>query len=236
MAKRVMISGKKFADVRRGWYLTQEEFAQRLAMSAGNVRRLEQSQEGGMQVKNFRRLAELMKLTPDELYARIGVGPLGPSRALGDNGLEETAGPPQPPALRPDSIQPVMEIERFHGVSAARPEDRAGVDRGKTLVPAGSRRQFSVVVDGDCMEPKYRHGDVVIFSADAVDREGIVDGRSYFIQFDDGENTFKRVFAHPNDVNLVVLRCWNGEYPDRVMDRSSIRLVARATYRLVADE
>lgn len=207
-------------------------------MSVQNVARLEQAKEGGMQVKNFRRLADLLGLTPDQLHARIGVH-ANESRASGtrrNDSADEVLDEEQPTAFRRGSIQPAVEIDCFHGVSAARPEERVAVDRGTTLVPAGTARRFSVVVDGDCMEPKYRHGDVVIFSADAADREGIVGGRNYFIQFDDGENTFKRVFFHRDDEDRLVLRCWNKKYPQRVVDRRRVKLLARAIYRLVPDE
>jgi phage repressor protein C with HTH and peptisase S24 domain len=86
------------------------------------------------------------------------------------------------------------------------------------------------------MEPRYRHGDVVIFSVDAAEREGVVDGKNYFVQLDDGENTFKRVFADPRDPDRLVLRCWNPKYPPRAVDRRTVRLLARAVYRLVPDE
>src|ERR1700733_3843892 len=72
MTQRVMIHGKRFAALRRERYLTQDEFAQRLEMSPANVRRLEQSEVGGMQVKNFRRLATLLNVAPDELRRKIG--------------------------------------------------------------------------------------------------------------------------------------------------------------------
>lgn len=226
MIRRVMIDGEKFAAVRSGWYLTQEEFAQRLTMSVANVRRLEQSKEGGMQARNFRRLAELLQVTPDALHARIGVR----SAAVAEVRL------PQPAAVRAETIQRVVEVERFHGVSAARLEDRTGVDRGSSPVPAGSDKRFSVTVDGDCMEPRYSHGDVVIFSVEAVDREGIVEGRNYFVQLEGGENTFKRVFSDPTNPQCLILRCWNSAYADRSVDRRGVKLLARAIYRLLPDE
>ena len=86
------------------------------------------------------------------------------------------------------------------------------------------------------MEPKYRHGDVVIFSVDAVEREGILQGRNYFVQLDDGQNTFKRVFEDPAQPNALILRCWNKRYAKRVIDRRSVRLLARAIYKLVPDD
>jgi phage repressor protein C with HTH and peptisase S24 domain len=129
-----------------------------------------------------------------------------------------------------------MEIERFHGVSAARPEARDGVERGRVPVPASSSRRFAAVVDGDCMEPKFRDGDVVVFSVDAAEKEGIVEGRNYFLQFIDGENTFKRIFFDPDNAEQLVLRCWNAHYPHRCIRRDRIQLLARAEFRLVPDE
>jgi transcriptional regulator with XRE-family HTH domain len=233
-----LVRGEEFATLRRGRYLTQSELAEQLGMSVQNVARLEHAKEVGMRAKNFRRLAEVVGLTPDQLHARIGVH-AGEGRAMGKRryGLAEVAADvEQPASFRRGSIQPAVEIDRFHGVSAARPEERPGVERGTTLVPAGTARCFSVTVDGDCMEPKYRHGDVVIFSVDAAEREGIVEGRNYFIQFDDGENTFKRVFSDPRDEDRLVLRCWNKRYPQRGVDRRRVKLLARAVYRLVPDD
>src|SRR5258708_2955329 len=110
MSKSVTIAGSKFAALRIERYLTQEEFASRLQMSPGNVRRLEQSETGGMQVKNFRRLAELLEITPDELRVRIGV------ESSGDRSTVELEGAsPQPAALKRGSLQPAAEIEQFYG-------------------------------------------------------------------------------------------------------------------------
>ncbi len=228
MAHRLLISGERLASLRAERYLTQEELAGRLGMSTAGVRRLEQLRAGGMQLRNFRRLAALTEVTPEQLRQRICL-PLPHPQQPGSlvHG--------QPSALLPGSASAVVEIERFHGVSAARSEDRAGVERDQVPVPAGAGRRFSVVVDGDCMEPKYRNGDVVVFSIDAAEREGIVDGRNYFIQFADGQNTFKRIFREPSDIEWLVLRCWNAKYPDRRVERASIQLLARAEYRLVPD-
>ncbi len=86
------------------------------------------------------------------------------------------------------------------------------------------------------MEDRYRHGDVVVFSIDAAEQEGIVDGRNYFIQFHDGENTFKRIFLDPDDADHLLLRCWNPRYPQRRIERDQISLLAKAVYRLVPDQ
>ena len=238
MSQRVMILGKRFAALRRERYLTQDEFAQRLEMSPANVRRLEQSEVGGMQVKNFRRLATLFNVSPDDLRRRIGASSepaeagLHASVVDGPSMIDSTF----PASLKPDSKKDVVEISHFHGVSAAKIEHRSDAHRGRALVPAGSQRRFAVTVDGDCMEPEYRDGDVVVFSVDIAEREGIVDGKNYFVQFTDGENTFKRLFLDPENHELLILRRWNSRYSPRVVEKSRVKLLARAVFRMMPDE
>src|SRR3954469_19517819 len=91
MSQRVMIHGKKFAEIRRARFLTQEEFAHRLEMSSANVRRLEQAETSGMQVKNFRKLATLTNLSPQELRQRIGVATAREQGPAHSNSLQAPA-------------------------------------------------------------------------------------------------------------------------------------------------
>ena len=235
MSERLLIDGRKLAAIRRDLYLTQDELAQKLEMSAANVRRIEQSEMTGMQVKNFRRLATLLNMAPDPLRARIGVGQATELEEAGST-IARLEHQQVPQSIRPGSRRAVSEVDHFHGVSAARIEDRTPTDRGAMPVPAGSARRFAVTVDGDCMEPKYHNGDVVIFSADVAEREGIVDGKNYFVQFADGENTFKRLFLDPENRDRVILRCWNEKYPSHTVERGQIKLLARAIFRVLPDE
>jgi len=236
MTQRVMIFGKKFAALRRERYLTQDEFAQRLEMSPANIRRLEQAEVGGMQVKNFRRLAALLNISPDDLRRAIGAKQTSPPAGAEAESQEPPMASAEFPAGLKESPRDIVDVPHFHGVSAARIENRTDAAQGRAAVPAGSKRRFAVTVDGDCMEPKYRDGDIVVFSVDAAEREGIVDGKNYFIQFTDGENTFKRIFPDPENRELLILRCWNERYPQRIVDRSRVKLLARAVYRLMPDE
>ncbi len=227
MAQQFFIAGQKLAELRTERFLTQAELAGELGMSLGGVRRLEQTPVVGIHFRNFRRLAEVARLTPEQLRSRIGTS--------------GAAAPPLDPETQPSSLlrgsrQDVSDVERFHGVSAARTEERPGVARGQVPAPASGQRRFAAIVDGDCMENRYCHGDVVVFSIDAAEQEGIVDGRNYFIQFHDGENTFKRIFLDPDDADRLLLKCWNPRYPQRGVERSQITLIAKAIYRLVPDE
>jgi transcriptional regulator with XRE-family HTH domain len=236
-----MIQGKLFAALRRDRYLTQEEFAKLLEISPANVRRLEQTETGGMQVKNFRRLATFLSISPDDLRRSIGAPNDKPEseskiESPGSAIDQSVAIAESPSGIKPRSRRDVTEVDHFHGVSAARIENRTDAHRGRAPVPTGAQRRFAVTVDGDCMEPKYHDGDVVVFSIDAAEREGVVHGKNYFVQFADGENTFKRIFLDPENRELLILRGWNEKYPARIIERANIKLLARAVYRLTPDE
>ena len=61
---------------------------------------------------------------------------------------------------------------------------------------------FAARVHGDSMSPKYREGDIVIFSPAA----GTRNGDDCFVRFEDGHTTFKRVFFESDDAGKAVLR------------------------------
>ena len=106
-------------------------------------------------------------------------------------------------------------------------------------LPAGieDARAFSIPVDGDCQEPVWKHGDVVVFSFDAFDREGILPGKSYYVAFTDGSTTFKRVFPDPNDPESYILQCYNPKYPgERRVHFSEVVRIARAITKQVSPE
>jgi SOS-response transcriptional repressor LexA len=61
---------------------------------------------------------------------------------------------------------------------------------------------FAARVHGDSMTPKYRQGDIVIFSPALAPR----DGDDCFIRFTDGQTTFKRLFFETGDDKRPMLR------------------------------
>src|SRR4029079_13743306 len=61
---------------------------------------------------------------------------------------------------------------------------------------------FAARVHGDSMSPKYREGDIVIFSPAA----GTKSGDDCFVRFEDGHTTFKRVFFEKDESGRGVLR------------------------------
>ncbi|MHC4460194.1 MAG: XRE family transcriptional regulator [Planctomycetota bacterium] len=82
---------------------------------------------------------------------------------------------------------------------------------------------FAVRVVGDSMEPKFREGDIVIFSPAA----DVSNGDDCFIRFaEPHETAFKRVFFEPD--NKVRLQPRNDKYPPIIIDGKRINGLYRA--------
>ena len=61
---------------------------------------------------------------------------------------------------------------------------------------------FAARVHGDSMTPKYRPGDIVIFSPALSPKNG----DDCFVRFEDGQTTFKRVFFENDATDTPVIR------------------------------
>ncbi|MHC4748655.1 MAG: S24 family peptidase, partial [Planctomycetota bacterium] len=85
---------------------------------------------------------------------------------------------------------------------------------------------FAVRVVGDSMEPKFREGDIVIFSPVAE----VQNGDDCFIRFDmPHETTFKRVFFESG--KQIRLQPRNDNYPPTIIDGKRINGLYRAILR-----
>jgi len=85
---------------------------------------------------------------------------------------------------------------------------------------------FAVRVVGDSMEPKFREGDIVVFSPAAEVRNG----DDCFVRFAmPHETTFKRAFFEPN--NQVRLQPRNENYSPMTVDGKRINGMYRATIK-----
>lgn len=96
---------------------------------------------------------------------------------------------------------------------------------------------FAARVHGDSMLPKYREGDIVVFSPGASPRNG----DDCFIRFSDGQTTFKRIFFE-NDLAgpspTIRLQPRNERYRPETFALANVSGLYRAAYRLqkVEDE
>ena len=91
------------------------------------------------------------------------------------------------------------------------------------------RDAFAARVHGDSMIPKYRQGDIVIFSPSLPPRNG----DDCFIRFADGHTTFKRVFFESAEEGKSVLRLQprNERYRPQVVPSEDVTGLYRAVYR-----
>jgi len=88
---------------------------------------------------------------------------------------------------------------------------------------------FAARVHGESMAPKYRQGDIVIFSPSA----GQKNGDDCFIRFDDGQTTFKRIYYETDENGKAVIRLQprNPRFRPQIVPRERVTGVYRAVYR-----
>jgi phage repressor protein C with HTH and peptisase S24 domain len=91
------------------------------------------------------------------------------------------------------------------------------------------REAFAARVHGDSMTPKYREGDIVIFSPAAACK----DGDDCFVRFDDGHTTFKRVFFETGEAGATLIRLQprNEKYRAQVIPSDQISGMYKAVFK-----
>jgi repressor LexA len=92
------------------------------------------------------------------------------------------------------------------------------------------KHAFAARVHGDGMTPKYRPGDIVIFSPAAAAR----DGDDCFVRFDDGQTAFKRVFFETDPVanaSVVRLQPRNERHRAQLTPAHRVTGIYKAVYR-----
>lgn len=88
---------------------------------------------------------------------------------------------------------------------------------------------FAARVHGDSMTPKYKEGDIVIFSPAATCK----DGDDCFVRFADCHTTFKRVFFETSEAARRMLRLQprNEKYRPQVVAAEDVSGLYKAVYR-----
>jgi transcriptional regulator with XRE-family HTH domain len=201
MAKisEILVEGRR----RRGW--SQLDLAVRAQVSLSTVSRTEQEM-GLPNVNSIRRLAgaigydaqAMVRLAKDP-GAKFRVGWLKES---GENNLlreiqlhNDRTTPRESGALPPPQLRHVPHYGRVSAVRADLREE----DRGDTSLVPDIGVDFTVSVDGQCMEPRYEDGERVGCSIRRWEKEGFVWGKDYWIRFTDGQTTLKRVKPDPRN-------------------------------------
>jgi phage repressor protein C with HTH and peptisase S24 domain len=88
---------------------------------------------------------------------------------------------------------------------------------------------FAARVHGDSMTPKYREGDIVIFSPGKSPKNG----DDCFVRFQDGHTTFKRVFFESDDKGNATLRLQprNEKYRPQIIPSTEITGLYKAVFK-----
>jgi transcriptional regulator with XRE-family HTH domain len=255
MARVAYIFGKRLAEARDQVSMTQRELGEAIGgVSDETISRVERHEVAGILAKRLPKLASALGMTLEQFKA--GYCPPDPPKTLarfspgGSTGHGAAKGKNDPSSSRPGAGLPQgLDMRRSHpartlpefqiGISATRRVDKlAEYPDAMRLAATTDRRAFTAPVDGDCQHPKWKHGEVVVFSYEAFEREGIIPGKSYYIAFTDGTTTFKRVFRDEKDPEVYILRCWNRKkYPaDQRVHHSEVVRIARAVSKQVMVE
>lgn len=131
----------------------------------------------------------------------------------------------------PTNVVPVI-----NRVSAGYPKDftdlsypKGAADTYLSCPDVSDPDAFAARVHGDSMTPKYRQGDIVIFSP----RAPVKNGDDAFVRFNDGQTTFKRVFFEEDEagVNVIRLQPRNEKYRPKISLAEEISGVWRAVFK-----
>lgn len=143
--------------------------------------------------------------------------------------VERAAGNVDPPV--PTNAVPVI-----NRVSAGYPKDFTDLSYPKGVADAwvscpdvSDPDAFAARVSGDSMTPKYREGDIVIFSPRATVRNG----DDAFVRFEDGQTTFKRVYFETADGGAETIRLQprNEKYEPKIVEPERLSGVWRAVFK-----
>jgi repressor LexA len=93
----------------------------------------------------------------------------------------------------------------------------------------GDKDTFAARVHGDSMQPKYREGDIIIFSPAVAAK----DGDDCFVRFDNDSTTFKQVFFEFDDAgkSMIRLQPRNEKYHPQTVPAEQISGLYKAVYR-----
>jgi transcriptional regulator with XRE-family HTH domain len=233
VARVAHIFGKRLAIARDQIAMTQKQLGDAIGVSDETISRIERHEVAGFLSRRLPMLASALGLSLENFKERFCVSqniPISESSSSSQQAVFPTG-------LDLRRVRPARILPEFHiGVAANKRVDKfSEYPDANRLAASSDRRAFAAPVDGDCQHPKWKNGEIVVFSFDAVEREGILPGKSYYLAFADGSTTFKRVFRDESDPDVYILRCWNRrKYPeDRRVHSNEVVRIARAVSKQI---
>jgi transcriptional regulator with XRE-family HTH domain len=227
---------------RKGW--SQADLAQRSGVSASTIARTEQDR-GLPNSNTLRRIAAAINYDPDAIVRMAkepgtqhvpawlpeqskSLSTALPGITTADQ-LHRASSPGSPPLLRPP---PSISVPHFGGVSAVRTDLREDAGDSFSIAP-DIGIDFTVSVDGQCMEPRYQDGERVGCSIRRWESEGFIWERDYWIRFKNGETTLKRVRPDPRNADKFICAPLNPKTKAFSRFKSDVEKAARVVTVLV---
>ena len=216
-SKTFSISGEKLRHLWAESKMSQTSFALAISMTKAGLYRLMQPGEQRMFNDNFRRLAQALGLTLEDLEQRVGSSPRVASVNQLDNKPIGLGGP----------AMTLWPVKTYHGVSAGARNERLAIEQGRVHIPE-NLAEFAVRVDGESMKPDFPNGSLALF--ESVEGACFVYGKVYLVWFDNGECYFSTVTESKDDQDRLILEKINknrGYYPNRIIHRNEITRIAK---------
>lgn len=222
---------------------SQAELAQRAGVSSSTIARAEQNR-GSPNPNTLRRIAITIGYDMETAavlardpkgagawLAALSKQPIAPvfPRMMTADQLMQTPPPLSPQLLAPP---PMSRVPHFGGVSAVQTDLRDESPQGASVTP-GLEIDFTVSVDGQCMEPRYQDGERVGCSIRRWESEGFVWERDYWIRFKNGETTLKRVRPDPRNKSKFICAPLNPRAKSFSRFKSDVEKAARVLTVLV---
>jgi phage repressor protein C with HTH and peptisase S24 domain len=210
--------------------INQSEFSRRAGIPLPTLRTWLKLPRSEIRGGNMEKLSQALGKAPDEIRTKLRQA----YYVRGDLSMSV------PIMNRPGERLVMRPVPILNGISASRFVEKTNFDYPPGFAdryvpaPTDDPEAFAMIVDGDCMEPDYRRGELVIFSPLEVQRYGPQQGKDYAIQLDStaaNENSFKRLQLDKDDPTVFLFRCINPKYKStEKVKRDRIVRLARAIW------
>jgi phage repressor protein C with HTH and peptisase S24 domain len=210
--------------------INQSEFSRRANIPLPTLRTWLKLPRSEIRGGNMEKLSQALGKSPDEIRTKLRQA----YYVRGDLSMSV------PIMNRPGERLVMRPVPILNGISASRFVEKTNFDYPPGFAdryvpaPTDDPEAFAMIVDGDCMEPDYHRGELVIFSPLEVQRYGPQPGKDYAIQLDStaaNENSFKRLYLEKDDPTVFLFRCINPKYKTaEKVKRDKIVRLARAIW------
>lgn len=217
----VLIDGRKLKAIRERMVLTRGQFADKIGVSLNWLGEAEKQGTRSVLRRKLGDVADALQMDPNELRA-------------------ESAPSTEP--LLPGEKYTIVKMRKYPVFEVSIPAGRWADSEPRMVEDADGHVMlepdkvpsdaFVLKIDGDCMEPDYEDGSVIVFAPVRVGEsksQRFEGGRDYYIEHTDGKSTFKRVyFEQRGDDGFFRLEPINPKYDAFEIPEQMVARISRA--------